>query len=62
VIGKPKDLMKKEEDDYPRLYGIEKSKEIAHKLVADAISALDIFSSEADPLREIAYYLLGRNN
>lgn len=47
---------------YPRLYGIEKSKAIAQKLITDAKSALSLFSSKADPLREIADYLLTRNN
>jgi geranylgeranyl diphosphate synthase type II len=47
---------------YPRLYGTEASKEIARRLVTDAVGSLDIFSSEAEVLREIAYYLLGRKN
>ncbi len=47
---------------YPRLYGLERSREIAKKLVDDAVSALDLFSSGADPLREIARYLLERRN
>jgi geranylgeranyl diphosphate synthase type II len=47
---------------YPRLYGLEKSREIAEQLVSDALSSLEIFSSAADPLREIALYLLARRN
>jgi len=47
---------------YPRLYGTEASKEIARRLVSDAVGSLEIFSSEAEVLREIAYYLLGRKN
>ncbi len=47
---------------YPRFYGLPRSKEIAQKLIADAKSALTIFSSEADALREIADYLLTRRN
>ncbi len=47
---------------YPRLYGIAKSREIAEQLLSDAVSCLGIFSSEADPLREIARYLLGRRS
>lgn len=47
---------------YPRLYGIEKSQEIAKQLISDAESSLSIFSSEADPLREIAFYLINRRN
>jgi geranylgeranyl diphosphate synthase type II len=47
---------------YPRLFGIKKSKEIAEDLIADAKDSLSLFSSEADPLREIADYLLRRRN
>lgn len=47
---------------YPRLYGIERSREIAGNLIADAVDSLKIFSSEADPLREIARYILNRKS
>ncbi len=47
---------------YPRLYGLERSREIAKKLVDDAVSSLNLFPSGADPLREIARYLLERRN
>lgn len=47
---------------YPRLYGLEKSREIAKKLVEDAVSSLEMFSISAEPLREIARYLLERRN
>jgi geranylgeranyl diphosphate synthase type II len=47
---------------YPRFYGLQKSKDIAENLIADAKAALSIFSTEADPLREIADYLLTRRN
>jgi geranylgeranyl diphosphate synthase type II len=47
---------------YPRLYGMQKSKEIAEKLISDAKAALTVFSSEADPLRAIADYLLTRRS
>jgi geranylgeranyl diphosphate synthase type II len=63
VIGKPRGSdEKKKKMTYPSLYGIEKSREIAQTLVTEAVSALSIFSSEADPLREIAYYLLERKS
>ncbi len=47
---------------YPRLYGLQRSRDIAQNLIADAKTALSLFSSEADPLREIAEYLLTRRN
>jgi geranylgeranyl diphosphate synthase type II len=69
IEGNTEDLGKKVGSDvkinkmtYPRLYGMEKSREIAKQLISDAVSPLGIFSSEADPLREIAFYLLNRKN
>lgn len=47
---------------YPALYGVERSKQISRQLIADAVDSLTAFSKEADPLREIALYLLNRRN
>lgn len=47
---------------YPRFYGLQRSKEIAQNLILEAKKALTLFSSEAEPLREIADYLLMRRN
>jgi len=47
---------------YPSLYGIEKSRDIAGKLVSSALSSLSSFSHKAEPLREIANYLLKRRS
>ncbi|MDH4232941.1 MAG: polyprenyl synthetase family protein [Nitrospirota bacterium] len=47
---------------YPSLYGIEKSKQIAKELIAAALSSVSSFSPGADPLREIANYLLSRRS
>ncbi len=47
---------------YPLFYGMQRSKEIARNLITEAKEALSLFSSEADPLREIADYLLTRRN
>jgi geranylgeranyl diphosphate synthase type II len=69
IEGNPEDLGKPVGSDerinkmtYPRVYGMEQSREIARQLITDAVSSLGMFSSEADPLREIARYLLHRNN
>jgi geranylgeranyl diphosphate synthase type II len=69
VVGETEDLGKTVGSDekinkmtYPRLYGLERSREIAAELVADALSSLDTFSAAADPLREIARYLLARRS
>src|SRR4030042_958862 len=47
---------------YPSLFGVEGSRQKAQDLISDAINALHIFSSEADPLREIARYLIKRRS
>lgn len=63
VIGKPKGSdEKKKKMTYPRLYGIENSKEKARELVKSAIRALEIFDEKAEPLRAIAWYLLERKS
>jgi geranylgeranyl diphosphate synthase type II len=69
VVGETEELGKTVGSDekinkmtYPRMYGLERSREIAGQLVGDALSSLEIFSSTADPLRQIAGYLLARRN
>lgn len=47
---------------YPRLYGVEKSREMAGDLISEALSALDIFGPGAGPLREIAHYVFKRRS
>ena len=67
VEGKTEELGKAAGSDakmrkmtYPAFYGIERSRQEANNLVAEAIDALALFSSDADPLREIASYLVQR--
>jgi geranylgeranyl diphosphate synthase type II len=45
---------------YPSLLGLEESKRRASELVESAIEALDPFGPEADPLREIAHFIVSR--
>ena len=45
---------------YPAVVGLERSKEIQNELVQRAVSAIEAFDQEADPLREIAYYIVRR--
>lgn len=52
--------LKKKKLTYPAIYGTEKARQKAEDLVTMAIDSLKPFSSEADPLREIALYLLQR--
>jgi geranylgeranyl diphosphate synthase type II len=67
IEGDPKELGKsagldkrKMKMTYPSLLGVEGSRQKAQDLISEAINALRIFSSEADPLREIALYLIKR--
>ncbi len=67
VIGDPKLLGKsvgsdieKQKITYPSILGLDKSKQIQEELVKKAISFLNIFDSKADPLREIAKYIIER--
>jgi geranylgeranyl diphosphate synthase type II len=62
-LGKPKGSdEKKKKMTYPRLYGLEKSKEKARQLIGDAVASLTEFGERAQPLREIARYLLERKS
>jgi geranylgeranyl diphosphate synthase type II len=47
---------------YPGVLGREEAKEWAQRLVATAIAELEIFGARAEPLREIAAYLLVRRS
>jgi geranylgeranyl diphosphate synthase, type II len=63
VLGKPKGSdEKRKKMTYPRLYGIEKSREKAKELVGGAVASLAPFGDKAEPLREIARYLLERRS
>jgi geranylgeranyl diphosphate synthase type II len=69
IEGDPKELGKsagldkrKMKMTYPSLLGVEGSRQKAQDLISEAINALRIFSSEADPLREIARYLIKRRS
>lgn len=62
-IGKPKGSdERKKKLTYPKIYGLDESKEIAKELVNEAIESLNRFDEKADPLRAIARYLIERRN
>jgi geranylgeranyl diphosphate synthase type II len=46
---------------YPSLLGLEESKRRAKELVMSAVEAIRSFGSEAEPLREIAWFIQARN-
>lgn len=61
VMGKAAGTDKlRRKNSYPELLGLAKSKEFAHNLKAEAISALAGFDTRADPLRAIAAYIVER--
>ncbi len=62
-LGKPaKSDIDNKKSTYPAILGIEKSKKLAKDLVDKAYSTLAEFDSKADPLRDIARYIVTRKN
>jgi geranylgeranyl diphosphate synthase type II len=51
---------RKGKNTYPAVVGLARSKEIQGRLIQEAISCLDGFNPGADPLREIARYIVER--
>jgi farnesyl diphosphate synthase len=47
---------------YPALMGLDAAHEAAHNLVQDALTSLQIFDEQADPLRWIAEYIIQRRS
>lgn len=46
---------------YPAVAGLDRSKGVQEELVGSAVEALEAFDRKADPLREIAHYIIQRN-
>lgn len=68
VTGDPEKLGKavgtdaeRQKSTYPALMGLETSRQFAADLIDSALQALSIFDNKADPLREIARYIVDRN-
>ncbi len=62
-LGKPAGSdEKKKKVTYPAVYGIETSAQKAAVLINDGVEALKDFSEDAEPLREIARYILKRRS
>jgi len=47
---------------YPKLLGLERSKEVARELVAEAKAALAPYGEAAAPLNGLADYIIARKN
>lgn len=68
ITGDPEKLGKavgtdaeRQKNTYPALMGLEASRKFADSLIDSALQALSIFDNNADPLREIAQYIVERN-
>jgi geranylgeranyl diphosphate synthase type II len=63
VMGKPTGSdQQKKKMTYPALYGVEDSMKKAGELIDRAIDALEPLGEGAEPLREIARYIISRNS
>lgn len=62
-MGKPKGSdIERGKMTYPKVFGIEKSKEEARLLIEKALQEIEIFGDKAEPLREIAKFIISRTN
>ncbi len=55
--GRDQELAK---STYPSVVGLSEAKEMAHNLLTDALNAVSVFPSRADPLRWVVQTLIGR--
>jgi geranylgeranyl diphosphate synthase type II len=46
---------------YPSILGLDKSKELQRAMIKGAVESLGSFDDRADPLRDIAQYIIERN-
>lgn len=62
TLGKPAGSdLKHDKATYPKLVGLDESKRLARAAEQEALEALEIFGQSAEPLREIARYIVERN-
>lgn len=54
--------LKLDKSTYPKIFGLEKAKQILHELIEDAINALDYFPENTEPLIIIAKYIEERDH
>jgi geranylgeranyl diphosphate synthase, type II len=63
VMGKAAGMdEKRQKATYPAVLGLEATRKWAERLVAEAVAALESFQAKAEPLRELAQYLLVRRS
>lgn len=62
-LGKPVGSdIKKKKATYPSIFGLQEAKQMAREAVAESLMSLEGFDERADFLREMARYLLERDN
>jgi geranylgeranyl diphosphate synthase type II len=62
TLGKPAGSdLKHDKATYPKLVGLDESKRLARAAEQEALVALEVFGESAEPLREIARYIVERN-
>ena len=60
-LGKPAGSdIKSDKVTYPSLFGVETSRTMAREAVKEALTALEHFDAQADPLRALAHYIVER--
>ncbi len=60
-MGKPTGVdIERGKNTYPSIYGMEKSKSMLREIIDRAIDTLSLFKETAEPLREIAVYIIER--
>jgi geranylgeranyl diphosphate synthase, type II len=53
---------KRQKATYPAVLGLEATRQWARHLVTEALAAVEAFQTQAEPLRELARYLLVRRS
>lgn len=60
-MGKPAGSdIEKGKNTYPSIYGMEKSKIMLREIIENAINMISVFKDSAEPLRQIAVYIIER--
>jgi geranylgeranyl diphosphate synthase type II len=60
-LGKPAGSdVKSDKVTYPSLFGLETSRTMAREAVQEALTALESFDTQADPLRALAHFIVDR--
>jgi farnesyl diphosphate synthase len=63
TLGKPRGSdAEQQKPTYPALLGLEESKRLAAELCADAVASLDGLGEGAEPLRQLATYIVARSH